>query len=100
MQELPDSIPPSTSTSPPAPAAGTIINPSISGASGGSTSRPVQVRRRRSEDKLFTCDVEGCDKTYHRVEHLKRHQLNRKSLLRSILFDSVHILTILCRSGS
>jgi hypothetical protein len=43
-----------------------------------SSNRPRRPRSRRDKDKRFTCDFEGCEKTYTRAEHLTRHQLNRK----------------------
>lgn len=42
------------------------------------SNRPRRPRSRRDKDKRFTCDYEGCEKTYTRAEHLTRHQLNRK----------------------
>ena len=70
-----------STTNPPATAGGTVTSPNASGA--GSGNRPRRPRSRRDRDRRFTCDVEGCDKTYTRAEHLTRHQLNRKSSLLS-----------------
>lgn len=47
------------------------------GDDAASSSRQRRPRSRRDKDKRFTCDYEGCDKTYTRAEHLTRHKLNR-----------------------
>lgn len=54
-----------------------IGDPTATTGSGNSQSRQRRPRSRRDRDRKFTCDVEGCDKTYTRAEHLTRHQLNR-----------------------
>ena len=94
--------PPSTTTSPnpPSTAPNAVTSPNATGASGGA--RPRRPRSRRDRDKRFTCDVEGCDKTYTRAEHLTRHQLNRKFPLSAPFPPATPSPCVdnLCRSGS
>jgi hypothetical protein len=80
ISDLPS--PTSTST-PPGISPNSSHNPGLN-SSGG---RPRRPRSRRDKDKRFTCDFEGCDKTYTRAEHLTRHQLNRKCFLCPVVFS-------------
>jgi len=46
-------------------------------------------KSRKGLHKQFTCDEPGCGKSFTRLEHLCRHQLNRKLVL--IMVKLLHV---------
>ena len=53
-------------------------------AGEGDSQTPNKKRKRirRSSDQKHVCDAPKCGKSYTRLEHLHRHQLNRESAYR------------------
>ncbi|KAK9454992.1 fungal-specific transcription factor domain-containing protein [Dipodascopsis uninucleata] len=42
----------------------------------GSAKKKKKAKSRKGLEKIFVCDVAGCNKSFTRLEHLGRHQLN------------------------